>query len=133
WFSVVPIGFGNAVVFQTMLESQMACGTAFGQLFRGLGQTSGVAIASAVFRSRLDTELRLRIRAPDAEKIITAIRHSLSLVTALPDPLQRWARDAYAVSLQTVFIVSACSTLTTFLVRLPVHPRLVSPFRGRDS
>ncbi|KAF8551515.1 MFS general substrate transporter [Imleria badia] len=128
WFSVVPIGFGNAVVFQTVLialqshlsESQMAFGTAFGQLFRGLGQTSGVAIASAVFQSRLDTELRLRIHAPDAEKIITAIRHSLSLVTALPDPLQRWARDAYAASLQTVFIIAACSTLTAFLVRLPI-------------
>ncbi|KAG6371194.1 major facilitator superfamily domain-containing protein [Boletus reticuloceps] len=43
WFSVVPIGFGNAVVFQTVLialqahlsESQMAFGTAFGQLLEG--------------------------------------------------------------------------------------------------
>ncbi|KAF8129574.1 vacuolar amino acid permease [Boletus edulis] len=118
WFSVVPIGFGNAVVFQTVLESQIAFGTAFGQLFRGLGQTSGVAIASAVFQSRLDDELRHRIHAPDAPKIITAIRHSLSLVTTLPDPLQREARDAYAASLKTVFIVAACSTLTAYLIRL---------------
>jgi MFS family permease len=128
WLSVVPIGFGNAVVFQTVLialqahlsESQMAFGTAFGQLFRGLGQTSGVAIASAVFQSRLDTELRLRIHVPDAEQIITAIRHSLSLVKTLPNPLQREAQDAYAASLRTVFVVAACSTLTAYLVRLPI-------------
>ncbi|KAH0828780.1 vacuolar amino acid permease [Lanmaoa asiatica] len=113
WFSVVPIGFGNAVVFQTMLmkltllyvfgstESQMACGTAFGHLCRGLGQTSGVAVASAVFQYRLNTELHRRIHMPDAEKIISNIRHSLSLVTSLPDPLQRTARDAYAASLKT--------------------------------
>ncbi|KAF8546819.1 hypothetical protein OG21DRAFT_1035622 [Imleria badia] len=39
---------------RVFLRSQMA----FGQLFRGLGQTSGLAIASAVFQSRLDTKLR---------------------------------------------------------------------------
>ncbi|KAF8546355.1 hypothetical protein OG21DRAFT_1491300 [Imleria badia] len=62
WFSVVPIEFGNAVVFQTALIalqahlsgtcspliSQMAFGMAFGELFRGLGQISGVAIPSVV-------------------------------------------------------------------------------------
>lgn len=54
--------------------------------------------------------------------MIADIRHSLSLVTTLPDPLQREARDAYAASLRTVFIVAACSTLTAYLVRLPVRP-----------
>lgn len=147
WFSVVPIGFGNAVVFQTVLskslyaighldvsliasfwdscaagsfigyvrtrhrnkksdvyvvrqESQMAFGTAFGQLFRGLGkcllapvrsvhvthvhytgQTSGVAIASAVFQSRLDAELHHRIHMPGAERV-RAIFSTCSLVGA---------------------------------------------------
>ncbi|KAF8550749.1 hypothetical protein OG21DRAFT_1513589 [Imleria badia] len=36
----------------------MAFGTAFGQLCRGLGQMPGVAVASSVFQSRPDTELR---------------------------------------------------------------------------
>ncbi|KAF9223078.1 MFS general substrate transporter [Gyrodon lividus] len=128
WFSVVPIGFGNAVVFQTVLialqahlsESSMAFGTAFGQLFRGLGQTSGVAISSAVFQYRLGSELRQRIHAPDAAKVIADIRHSLSLVKSLPPDLQRAARDSYAASLRTVFVVAACSTLTAYLVRLPI-------------
>ncbi|KAH0828781.1 major facilitator superfamily domain-containing protein [Lanmaoa asiatica] len=99
WFSVFPIGFGNAVVFLTILsmkfvppcgcllmnlvysflrvvalqahlpESSIAFGTAVAQLFRGLGQISSVAIASAVFQSRLDSELRRRIDVPDAEKV----------------------------------------------------------------
>lgn len=33
------------------------------------GQTSGVAIASAVFQARLDVELRNRIHVPGAEKV----------------------------------------------------------------
>ncbi|KAF8548900.1 hypothetical protein OG21DRAFT_1422225 [Imleria badia] len=129
WFSVVPIGFGNAVIFQMVLSMSplhAVSDAAFGQLFRGFGQTSGVAIASAVFQSRLDTELRLRIHAPDAENVSSPPSSTLSLVTSLPDPLQRWARDAYAASLQTMFFVAACSTLTAFLVRLPVHPILFS-------
>ncbi|KAF8546359.1 hypothetical protein OG21DRAFT_1427194, partial [Imleria badia] len=126
WFSVVPIGFGNTVVFQTVLSTSLCTRRmAFGQLFRGLGQTSGVVIASTMFQSRLDTELHLRIHAPNAEKVRNVYWSSL---TAIPDPLQRWAHDAYTASLQTVFIVAACSTLTAFLVRLPVSPRLVFPF-----
>jgi len=47
WFSIIPLGFGNAVVLQTMLiallahlpEGSMAVGTGFGQVFRGLGQS----------------------------------------------------------------------------------------------
>ena len=33
------------------------------------GQTSGVAVASAVFQYRLDTELHRRIHGPNAEKV----------------------------------------------------------------
>ncbi|KAG6827313.1 hypothetical protein H0H92_012361 [Tricholoma furcatifolium] len=77
WMGIAPLGFGNAVVLQTMLiallvnlpESQMAVGTGFGQLFRGIGQVGGVAVSSAIFQSKLDTELRRRITGPDAEEI----------------------------------------------------------------
>ncbi|KAJ7494256.1 hypothetical protein B0H11DRAFT_2227682 [Mycena galericulata] len=65
WLSIIPLGFGNAVVLQTMLivllahlpESHMAVGTGIGQLFRRIGQVGDVAI----FRSRLDIELQKRI------------------------------------------------------------------------
>ncbi|KAG6371191.1 hypothetical protein JVT61DRAFT_9814 [Boletus reticuloceps] len=78
WMSVFPVGFGNAVMFLTVLrnlnmfvltESSIPIGTAISQLFRGLGQISSVAIATAVFQSRLDVELRERIHVPDAERV----------------------------------------------------------------
>ena len=51
-------------------ESQMAVGTGFGQVFRGLGQVGGVAISSAVFQTMLEKELRKRIVGrDDAEEV----------------------------------------------------------------
>ena len=51
----------------------MAVGTGFGQLFRGIGQVGGVAVSSAIFQSKLDTELRKRIHTPDAEEVFLDI------------------------------------------------------------
>ncbi|KAG9309637.1 vacuolar amino acid permease [Chiua virens] len=128
WLSVFPIGLGNAVVVLIVMialqahlpESLIPCGTAVAQLCRGLGQVSSIAIASAIFQSRLDTELRQHIHVPDADKIISEIRHSFSLVVSLPQDLQRAARDAYAASLRTVFIVGTCSLLVSYFIRLPI-------------
>ncbi|KAF8126630.1 MFS general substrate transporter [Boletus edulis] len=128
WLSIVPLGFGNAVVLQTMLiallahlpENSMAVGTGFGQVFRGLGQVSGVAVSSALFQYKLNSELHARIHTPNAEEIISHIRHSTTLVAQLPPDLQRAARDSYAVSLRAVFLLAACSTLLAYFVRLPV-------------
>ncbi|KAF5318179.1 hypothetical protein D9619_012099 [Psilocybe cf. subviscida] len=128
WLSIIPLGFGNAVVLQTMLiallvhipEDYMAVGTGFGQLFRGVGQVGGVAISSAIFQSSLDAELRKRIHTPDAEDLITRIRQSARLVGELPPDIQRLARDSYDVSLHRVFFFAACSTLTAYLIRLPI-------------
>ncbi|KAF8061819.1 major facilitator superfamily domain-containing protein [Lyophyllum atratum] len=128
WLSILPVGFGNAVILQTMFiallvhlpESQLAVGTGFGQLFRGIGQVSGVAISSAIFQSNLDTELRRRIHGPDADELVMKIRHSSQLLTSLPYDLQKIVRDSYAISLKSVFIFSACSTFLAFLVRIPI-------------
>ncbi|KAG6375867.1 major facilitator superfamily domain-containing protein [Boletus reticuloceps] len=120
WLSIVPFGFGNAVVLQTMLKNSMAVGTGFGQVFRGLGQVSGVAVSSALFQYKLNSELHARIHTPNAEEIISHIRHSTTLVAQLPPDLQRVARDSYAVSLRAVFLLAACSTLLAYFVRLPV-------------
>ncbi|KAJ6548100.1 MFS general substrate transporter [Mycena vulgaris] len=128
WLSIIPLGFGNAVVLQTMLiallaylpESHMAVGTGFGQLFRGIGQVGGVAISSAIFQSRLDTELRKRIHTPDAEELILRIRRSSAVIHTLTPKDQRSARDAYAIGLRTVYIFAACSTFLAYCVRLPI-------------
>jgi len=45
----------------TCVESHMAVGTGFGQLFRGIGQVGGVAISSAIFQFFLDKELWKRL------------------------------------------------------------------------
>ncbi|KAJ8595827.1 MFS general substrate transporter [Rhizopogon salebrosus TDB-379] len=128
WLSIIPLGFGNAVVMQTNLiallahlpESWMAVGTGFGQVFRGMGQVGGVAISSALFQYKLDSELRSRIRGDDAAEIVSKIRHSAMLVGKLPPDLQRIARDSYAVSLRAVFMLAACSTFLAYIVRLPI-------------
>ncbi|KIK92448.1 hypothetical protein PAXRUDRAFT_792966 [Paxillus rubicundulus Ve08.2h10] len=128
WFSIIPLGFGNAIVFQTVFiallvhlpRGQMAVGTGFGQLFRGLGQVGGVAISSAVFQYKLDTELNRNIVGPHAEEIIRLIRHSTLVVPDLPPDLQRAAKDAYATSLHAVFMLAACSTLVAYVARIPI-------------
>ncbi|KAF9032937.1 major facilitator superfamily domain-containing protein [Panaeolus papilionaceus] len=128
WFSIVPLGFGNAVVLQTMMiallvhlpEDCMAVGTGFGQLFRGVGQVGGVAVSSAIFQSRLEKELRARIHTPDADDLIRRIRQSARLVQSLPPDQRRLAQDAYSISLKSVFFFAACSTLLAYIVRLPI-------------
>ncbi|KAF9032949.1 major facilitator superfamily domain-containing protein [Panaeolus papilionaceus] len=127
WFTIMPLGFGNAIVLQTMFmalvanipESQMAVGTGFAQLLRGLGQVGGLALASAVFQSRLDVELHRRL-PPGSEDLISRIRHSARLVAELPPDVQRSARDAYAASLKAVFMLAACASLLAYLARLPI-------------
>ena len=115
-----------------------------------LGQVGGLASASAVFQSRLDTELHERLSPGSEEvclattssfqvaqfsgidhflfyffrflppKLIKRIRHSARLVSTLPTDLQRLARDSYASSLKSVFILAACASLLAYLCRLPV-------------
>ncbi|CAA7260995.1 unnamed protein product [Cyclocybe aegerita] len=127
WLTIMPLGFGNAIVLQTMFialvshlpESQMAVGTGFAQLLRGLGQVGGLALASAVFQSRLNTELHKSF-PNGSEELIMKIRHSVRLVGSLPPDTQRLARDAYAASLKSVFILAASASILAYLARLPI-------------
>ncbi|KAF8315407.1 vacuolar amino acid permease [Clavulina sp. PMI_390] len=145
WGSIIPLGFGNAVVLQTSAvnpynhifclasshpATHLAIGTGFTQLFRGIGQVWGVSISSAIFQSLLDKELRRRITGPGADEaralysthelIISTIRHNTRSVRNFPIDVQDHARDAYAISLRAVFTFAAICTFTAFLVRLPV-------------
>ncbi|GJJ11782.1 hypothetical protein Clacol_006020 [Clathrus columnatus] len=131
WCSIIPLGFGNAVVLQTTLiallvsveHSAMAVATGFNQLWRGIGQVWGVAFASAIFQSLLDHELRQRITGPDSQAVIQRLRHSSKLVISLPPELQIHARAAYAIALRQVFKYAAVSTLIAFLIRLAIPER----------
>lgn len=86
-------------------------------------------MSAAIFQSNLESELRKRIHTPDAEELITKIRQSAHLVGQLPPDLQRIARDSYDVSIKSVFFFAACSTLLSYIVRLPVS---LSPRLGED-
>ncbi|KAF8801910.1 MFS general substrate transporter [Phlegmacium glaucopus] len=144
WLSIMPLGFGNAVVLQTMFnsflvalvshlpESQMAVGTGFAQLLRGLGQVGGLASASAVFQSRLDMELHERL-PPGSEELIKKIRHSARLVDSLPIDVQRLARDSYASSLKSVFILAASASLLAYLCRLPIPDKRLDDGLNSDG
>ncbi|KAB5595004.1 MFS transporter [Ceratobasidium theobromae] len=126
WFSIIPMGFGNAVIFQTTLicllasidNSVLAIGTGFTQLFRGIGQVLGVAASSAFFQSILDRELRARITGENADEYVLRIRHSTKLVAHLEPHIQRAARDSYAIALRAVFLYAATCSLIAFLIRL---------------
>ncbi|KAF4578265.1 hypothetical protein EYR40_001574 [Pleurotus pulmonarius] len=128
WIAIMPLGFGNAIVLQTMYialvanlpASQMAIGTGFSQLLRGLGQVGGLAISSALFQSVLKRELSKRIRGDGAQEIISKIRHASSAIHTLPPPLQQAARDAFAVALRSVFILAATASLLAYLARIPI-------------
>ncbi|KAI0261793.1 major facilitator superfamily domain-containing protein [Gloeopeniophorella convolvens] len=144
WLSIIPLGFGNAVVLQTMLiallahlpQSAMAVGTGFGQLFRGIGQVCGVGVASAIFQHKLDVELRLRIQGAGADELIRSIRHSAKLVAILPPDAQRAARDSYALALRAVFTMAACSTALAYIVRLPIPDKILEhkpPVKSRRA
>ncbi|KAF5318050.1 hypothetical protein D9619_012125 [Psilocybe cf. subviscida] len=107
WLTIMPLGFGNAIVLQTMIialvshlpEPQMAVGTGFAQLLRGLGQVGGLAAASA---------------------LISRIQHSARLVATLPPDTQRIARDAYASSLKSVFVLAASASILAYIARIPI-------------
>ncbi|KAJ7932767.1 vacuolar amino acid permease [Mycena leptocephala] len=128
WLSIIPLGFGNAVVIQTNLiallahlsESQTAVGTGFAQVFRGIGQVGGVALSSALFQAQLDSTLRQRIHTPDAEELILKIRRSADFIGTLAPAEQRAARDAYALGLKSVYVLAAVATLLAYLARLPI-------------
>ncbi|KIJ25279.1 hypothetical protein M422DRAFT_237141 [Sphaerobolus stellatus SS14] len=128
WFSIIPLGFGNAVVVQATLIALLAhvdrptmpVATGFGQLFRGIGQVSGVAFSSAVFQSLLYDELSKRITGPDAASTISRIRHSSKLVARLEPTLKQYARDSYGIALRRVFFYAACATLTAYIIRMAI-------------
>ncbi|KAG8960331.1 hypothetical protein FRC03_006753 [Tulasnella sp. 419] len=128
WISIIPLGFGNAVVLQTTLiallasipHSQLAVGTGFTILFRGIGQVSGVAVASALFQNLLDRELRKRFKGEGSEELIMQIRHSYKVLNTLPEDQKLLARGAYAISLRYVFFFAAVATLTGFIIRLGI-------------
>ncbi|KZV67770.1 MFS general substrate transporter [Peniophora sp. CONT] len=141
WFSIIPLGFGNSIVLQTMMiallanlpESEMAVGTGFGELFRGLGQVSGVGVSSAIFQNYLVKELQRRITGPEADSVIDRIRHSATLVASLPSDIKDQATASYEIAIRAVFIMAAASTLLAYMIRLLIPDRDLNDLSRRRA
>ncbi|KZT32605.1 MFS general substrate transporter [Sistotremastrum suecicum HHB10207 ss-3] len=126
--SLIPQGFGGAVIMQTTLisllasipQSATAVAVGFGQLFRGVGQVFGVASGAAIFQSIIDRELRARIIGPGADELIHRMKKSHRVVNELPPDIQQLARDAYAIAIKWVFVASTILVFISFLLRLGV-------------
>ncbi|KAM0747715.1 MFS general substrate transporter [Meredithblackwellia eburnea MCA 4105] len=141
WLSIVPLGFGNAVVLQTTLiavlasipQEHMALGTAFVQLFRGVGQVTGVSVPSAIFQHHLKKQLTARLNGPDALELVAQIRHNSQLVRDLAPALQAEAREAFRISLHNVFIFASACTGMAFILRLWLPEQSLDSPQDDDS
>ncbi|ORY52715.1 major facilitator superfamily domain-containing protein [Leucosporidium creatinivorum] len=128
WLSIIPLGLGSSIVLQTTFislllsvpPSQIATSTGFVQLFRGLGQVTGVAGASAVFQSLLSRELVSRIHGSHAYSIIKEIRHNSHSISNLSPALQKTVREAFGVALGRVFLCAAGGLGLAVVVRMGV-------------
>ncbi|KDQ16464.1 hypothetical protein BOTBODRAFT_172995 [Botryobasidium botryosum FD-172 SS1] len=131
WLDVVPSGFGVASFITTTLialiaavkKEDMAIATGISYLFRTTGQVLGVSLSGAFMQAQLLSNLRERIRGPDAEEIIRQIRHSTTIIPTLSPELRKAAVDSYALSIRTVFICQAVVAFLAFLASLPIEER----------
>ncbi|CAD6900194.1 unnamed protein product [Tilletia controversa] len=111
YVAIVPSGFGLAAVLTCTLIAAMndveykdtAVMTGMTYLFRSNAQVLGVALSGVLLQTILKEQLRQRITGPDAESIISQIRHQASIVPTLPPETRQAAVESYRVALRTVF------------------------------
>ncbi|KAG6842734.1 hypothetical protein H0H93_003647, partial [Arthromyces matolae] len=75
---------GVVALVASLPSEQLAVGTGYAQLVRSLGQLGGLSAASAVFQSRLTTELQERIQRPDAEEVLSIQSFVFDTIFTLP-------------------------------------------------
>ncbi|TFY72498.1 hypothetical protein EVG20_g528 [Dentipellis fragilis] len=129
WLDIVPQGFGMASLITTTLiamiagvaKGDIAVATGITYLFRTTGQVLGVSLSGAVLQAVLLSKLRQRIQGPDAEQIISSIRHSTDVIAGLEPTLKKAAVDSYADALRVIFICQVAMNVLTFLCCLPIQ------------
>lgn len=112
WVDIVPQGFGMASLITTTLIAVIACvaktdvavATGITYLFRTTGQVLGVSLGGTLLQNILLSKLRQRIHGPNAEELISRIRHSTDVVKSLDPMLRRSVVESYADALRVVFI-----------------------------
>lgn len=108
-------------------KEDMAVATGITYLFRTTGQVLGVSLSGAVLQAVLLHRLRQRIRGPDAEEVIYAIRHTAQVIPTLNPTLRRIAVNSYADALRVVFICQTAINVLGFIACLSIQE---SPLPG---
>ncbi|KAL0949623.1 hypothetical protein HGRIS_009668 [Hohenbuehelia grisea] len=133
WADIIPQGFGMASLITTTLiamiagvyKEDMAVATGITYLFRTTGQVLGVSLSGAVLQGVLLSKLRQRIVGPGAAEIIEAIRHSTTIIPALPEWQKQAAIDSYADALRVVFICQAAINVVGFIACVPIQENVL--------
>lgn len=123
WTDLIPQGFGMASVITTTLialissvsKTDVAVATGLTYLFRTTGQVLGVSLSGTLLQGVLLSKLRQRIHGPNAEELISRIRHSTDVIRELDPILRKSATDSYADALRVVFICQVALSFLTFL------------------
>ncbi|PFH52884.1 hypothetical protein AMATHDRAFT_1920 [Amanita thiersii Skay4041] len=129
WFDLFPQGFGMASLITSTLiamiagvyKEDMAIATGITYLFRTTGQVLGVSLSGALLQAVLIRKLEQRITTPDAEEIISIIRHRTDVIPSLEPSLQRAAVDSYADALRVVFIWQTAINVLGFIACIPIQ------------
>ncbi|KAI9510420.1 MFS general substrate transporter [Russula earlei] len=123
WGDLIPQGFGVASLITTTLIAVISCvsktdvavATGLTYLFRTTGQVLGVSLSGTLLQGVLLSKLRQRIHGPNAEQLISRIRHSTDVIRDLDPALRKSAIDSYADALRVVFICQVALNVLTFL------------------
>jgi len=129
WGDLVPQGFGIASIITTTLIAIISCvskedvavATGLTYLFRTTGQVLGVSLSGTLLQGVLLSKLRQRIHGPNAEELISRIRHSTDVIRDLDPALRKSAIDSYADALRIVFICQAILNVLAFLSCLAIQ------------
>ena len=102
--------------------------TGMNYFFRANGQVLGVALSGGILQVSLLRTLCWRIVGPQAEELISKIRHEATSIPTLPGPFQDAAIESYAIALSNVFLfICACNFLALLNAMRIENKRLPMP------
>ena len=141
------VGFATGGMFTVILvaligavdPSEQAVVTSLSYVFRSTGSVVGLAFASAVYQSVLETDLWKKIgHIEQAAKIIRGIKDSFDDVDGLPSSIQWPVRTSYMLALKATFITTvafaAMALVSGLLVKdLKLHSTLAREEHDEES
>ncbi|KAI9489096.1 hypothetical protein BDB00DRAFT_876765 [Zychaea mexicana] len=112
---IITVGWLVAVT-STMPDEMVAPAMTMYMLFRNIGYTVGVALASSISQSILKDLLTDRIQGPDAAEIAEFIRTSIRKVDTLSPDIQQIVAESLSTALQKAsLLIIVCLICTAAL------------------